>query len=187
MKKTLLMLFVLVVATGMLQAQSAEEIAMQEWMESISPNEHHTWLAQLEGEWTYTSSMWMDPSQPPTTGKGNSVKEMVMGGRYLEESHKGTSMGMPFEGKGVTAYDNAKGKYLTNWIDNFGTGFMTSEGQLEGDELITMSEYPNMTGGMDLIKSVTKIESKDKHIMTMYIVAKDGKEIKNMELIYTRK
>ncbi len=35
---------------------------------------------------------------------------------------------MDFEGHGVTAYDNAKKKFISTWIDNMGTGVMYVEG-----------------------------------------------------------
>lgn len=188
MKKTFLILIALVAATGWLQAQTPEEEAsIKAYMEFIAPNDHHAWLAQLAGEWNYKSSMWMDPSQPPLNGEGVTTKKMIMGGRYLEESHEGTSMGMPFEGLGHTAFDNAKQQYLTNWVDNMGTGFMQGAGQLEGDQLVTMTDYPNQAGGMDHIKTVTTVDGENKHTVIMYIVTPEGEDVKNMELIFTRK
>ena len=70
----------------------------------------------------------MAPGAPPDVSEGSSENRWVLGGRYLQQIYKGSSMGMPFEGIGYTAYDNVQEQYLGFWMDSFGTGLMTTEG-----------------------------------------------------------
>ena len=43
---------------------------MEAMMKAMAPGEPHKKLAKLAGDFTYTSKMWMDPSQAPTTSSG---------------------------------------------------------------------------------------------------------------------
>ncbi|TWW01199.1 DUF1579 domain-containing protein [Chitinophaga pinensis] len=168
------------------QAQSAEEKA---WMEYMKPGPVHEMIAKSDGEWSYEMSMWMDPSQPPTKGNGTTVNKMVLGGRYQESVHKSTIMGMPFEGHGLMAYDNAKKIFQSSWVDNMGTGIMNMEGTWDdATKSITFTGkmYEPMSGKDMGVKEIFKIIDDDHHHMEMYMV-NDGKEVKTMEIDFTRK
>ena len=65
---------------------------------------------------------------PPAVSEGVSEHRWILDGRYVEQVYRGKAMGMPFEGRGFTAYDNVQGKYLGCWMDTMGTGMMFSEG-----------------------------------------------------------
>src|SRR5688572_10104353 len=71
---------------------------MEAMMKAMSPGEPHKKLAKLAGDFTYTSKMWMDPSQAPATSSGTMHGDMILGGRYVRAVWKGDVMGMPFEG-----------------------------------------------------------------------------------------
>lgn len=172
----------------MAQEEMSEEEMMKAWAVAMTPNAEHKWMAELNGDWTYEQTTWMDPTKGPEVSQGKATKTMTLGGRYLRETFSGTSMGMPFQGESTTAYNTITGKYYTSWIDNMGTGFMTGEGTREGNTLNIASEAPAMDGKtMDKFRSVMEIVSKDQHNFVMYMYDKDGKEMKFMEIVYTRK
>src|SRR6185295_18628018 len=85
-------------------------------------------LDALVGNWTTHVKWWMAPGAPAQESDGTAQMSWAFGGRYLHEADTGTAMGMPFEGMGVTGYDNLKKKYVGSWIDSMGTGIMQSEG-----------------------------------------------------------
>ncbi len=186
MKKSILILALLLSYAGLTSAQGMDEEFMAKWQESMTPNENHAWLAKMEGNWTYTNYMWMEQGKDPDVTTGKAVMQMLCQGRYLQESHHGTSMNMPFEGHNTTAYDNLKGKYRTNWMDNFGTGFMTGEGTREGNVLTVMCTYPNFDGGEDKFKMVTTVKNENEHMLQMFMYDADGNELKHMEIKYKR-
>ncbi|MEM7039571.1 MAG: DUF1579 family protein, partial [Bacteroidota bacterium] len=104
------------------------------------------------------------------------------------ENNKGTSMGMPFNGTNMFAYDNILKKYQTNWVDNFGTGMMRGEGERKGNVITIHATYPSLTPGEDYkYRMVYDVKSKDMHVFHMFMIAEDGKEVKTMEITYTRK
>ena len=183
-----------VLADGV-QDKAAEEpagpdmAAMEEAMtKAKTPGEPHRFLASLAGEWTYTSKMWMDPSQPPMESAGDSTKTMIMGGRYLQEEAGGEFMGDTFSGRGVTGCDNTTGHFVNTWIDNMGTSIIYSQGQRDGNTLTLQGEYADpMTGQTMKVRSVTRIVDEDHHVFEYYMTMPGADEVKTMELSYGRK
>src|SRR3954465_13480210 len=84
---------------------------MESMMKAASPGAPQKKLARLAGDWTFTNTMWMDPSQPPVKSSGTMHGVVLMGGRYVEHTWKGDMMGMPFEGRGTEGYDNTGKQY----------------------------------------------------------------------------
>lgn len=85
------------------------------WHAYALPNDNHTVLNPLVGTWNHVVKWWMRPDSQPETSKGTSETKWVMGGRYLQHTATGTAMGQPFEGMGLTGFDN--GKQTSNDLD----------------------------------------------------------------------
>ena len=197
MKRILLLGLILVAAPALAQDKKAgakkgapdEAAAMEAMKKYATPGPEHQVLKQIAGTWTCSVKMWMKPGEPPQESPATEDAKMVMGDRYVIESVKGNFMGMPFEGSGVIGYDNIKKKYVGAWIDNMGTGIMTSEGNYDPAKKTftfesTMSDP--MTGKTGHSRDVLRIESETKLVREMY-QKMGGKEMKMMEITYTRK
>lgn len=160
------------------------------WEAYMTPGDMHAMLAKSTGTWTNEVTMWMSPGAPPTTSTGTAVNKMIMGGRYLEGMNSGDMMGMPFEGRSITAYDNAKKVFINSWIDNMGTGIMNMEGTWDdASKSITFKGKgmdPMMMKECDY-REIFKIVDDNTQIMEMYGPGPDGKEMKMMEIKSTRK
>jgi Protein of unknown function (DUF1579) len=155
----------------------------------MTPGDVHKMMAKSEGTWTGVVSMWMQPGAQTMTMTGDSKIEMILGGRYLQEKNTGTMMGMPFEGLGTTAYDNAKKIFISTWIDNAGTGMIYLEGKWDdANKSINFSgKMVDPSTGKDLpVREVLKFVDDNTHTLEMYTTA-NGKEFKSMEIKYTRK
>lgn len=169
---------------------SAEEQAfMQKWMAFASPNEHHKVLEAKVGKWNTTVKMWMSPDAPPSESKGSSEFEMGLGGRYLMDHSTGETPFGPFEGMGVTGFDNLKQRYIVGWIDNMGTGVLGAEGTYDAKTktFTYVGESPDVAAGK-YVKSRTteKLIDADKWVMESFVPGPDGKEYKCMEITYER-
>lgn len=138
-------------------AQSEEEKA---WMAYMTPGEPHKMLAEESGSWSCEMKFWMAPGAPAQTYQATAYMEMILGGRYQVSDYKGMVMGMPFEGKGTVAYDNADKIYVSTWIDN--------------------------SGERTKMREVYTIVDKNTRKMEMFNTV-DGKEFKTMEIIMKRK
>ncbi|MEJ5166924.1 MAG: DUF1579 family protein, partial [Thermoanaerobaculia bacterium] len=116
--------------------------------------------------------------------------EVELGGRFLIMEYEGTFEGMKFEGMAITGYDNAKKKYQTIWIDNFGTGFYPTEGTCTSDFKECTEEgewYDPIRKTNFKVKSITKIIDENTYKNEMYVTYANEKTFKSMELIYKRK
>lgn len=167
-------------------AQTSDE--MQAMMAYSTPGNIHKMLAKSVGSWSATLSMWMQPDAQPVSSTASCVNEMILGGRYLQAKNKGAFMGQPFEGIGVTGYDNAKKQFISTWIDNMGTGIMTMTGSW--DEASKSIQYSGMmvdpTTSKDVaVREVWRFIDDNNQVMEMYANF-NGKEFKTMEVKYTR-
>jgi hypothetical protein len=171
-------------------AMSKEQQAMMDaMMKAMVPGENHKLLASLSGNWTFAQKMWMDPAAPPQESTGTASYTMSLGGRYLESTAKGVFSGMPFEGKGVTAYDNVTKQFMASWIDNFGTGIMYMTGKYDPATkaltFLTDMDDPAKPGTKIKVREVLRFVDPNKHIMEWYEL-RAGKDVKTMEIVYTR-
>ncbi|MBI5403635.1 MAG: DUF1579 domain-containing protein [Ignavibacteriae bacterium] len=186
MKKTLL--FVLLIAFYAINS-FAQDDEMKKWMDYATPGKEHQSLAKMNGEWSFTSKMWMDPNAEPQISTGTAKFEMLLGGRYQQLTVTGKMMGMDFIGIGINGFDNAKKVYVSSWIDNVGTGLMFMEGKFDeaSKKIIFKGVMVDpMTGKDTEYKETIKAIDDNNMEMEMFTVT-DGKDIKNMEIKYTRK
>jgi hypothetical protein len=170
-------------------AAAPTEADLQAMMKAQEPGEAHRLLADLAGKWKVASKVWMDPSQPPMTSEGTSESVVLFGGRFLEENFKGTMMGIPFQGRGTLGYDNKKQRYVGTWIDSMTTSIFTYTGNWDEPSkslVCTGSMDDPMTGQPSSVRLVTRIVDKNTHVFEWYAPGPDGKEVKGMELTYTR-
>jgi len=169
-------------------AQPVDQGSMQAWQDYMKPGKVHEWLAKSEGKWKTEASMWTDPSKEPMKSIGECENKMILGGRYLTFHYTGNFMNMPFEGYGVVAYDNDKKMFYQSWVDNMGTGLMNMQGTWdEATKTITFTgtSYDALMK-MDMNeKQVMKFTDDNHYTMEMYTIM-DNREMKTMEMNYTR-
>lgn len=170
------------------EMSAEQQMMMEKWQEYMKPGEPHERMAEAVGTWDYTARMWEQPGMPPQESPGKARFETIMGGRYLVQHASGTFMGEPFEGMGITGYDNMKDKYQSMWIDSMGTGVLLSEGTCDGNVCTYYGEVPDvMQGEYKRIKSVSREIGDDRMVFEMYDRGPDGKEWKNFEIEYHRR
>jgi len=170
-------------------AQDAnQEAMMKEWQTYMAPGPEHKMLTDMVGEWEGDITMWMDPSQPPQTMKGATKYESVMDGRYIVGKFSGMMMGMPFNGMDITGFDNALKVFQNVWIDNMGTGMMSTEGKYDKstNTVIYKGKMVTPNGSKVDVRQVLKIIDKDNSTFEMFVDYGAG-ETKSMEIKYKRK
>ena len=172
-------------------APTAEQKAMMEKMtKAATPGPQHAMLMKMAGEWNATVKYQMDPSQPWQEEHSTSTVSNLMD-RYSQEVTNGSMMGQPFSGMGITGYDNVLGKYVSTWVDNMGTGIMTSTGTPDASGKVinwvgSMSDP--LTGKATKERMVTTFVDDDHHTFEMYTMPPGAKkEMKTMVIEYSRK
>lgn len=175
---------------GTIGGGADQEAMMKEWAKWAMPGDMHKQLDKMVGNWTVTTKMWMDPSAPPMESKGTAKNEWVLGGRWVRQEYSGEMMGTPFEGIGMTGYDNFKKEFISVWADNVSTTMIRSTGTCNADG----TEF-NMSGTMDepmtgerdkKFRHVWKVKSADEHTFEAYDNIPGKGEVRVMELVYTR-
>lgn len=160
---------------------------MEEYM---TLGEMHKVLAMGLGTWNTEMTGWWEEGKPPMVTKGTCEFKMIMGGRYKQSTFKGDMMGMPFEGMGITAYDNAAKVFVDTWIDNMGTGIMTMQGSYDAAAKTIESKGTCMDPVARVektMRSVMKMVDDKNMVMEMYETLKGGTERKTMEIKYAKK
>lgn len=149
----------------------------------------HKLLDPKAGKWNLEVKMFMDPKAPPEVSKGTAELKWIMDGRYLIDTTTGEFAGQKFDGHGMTGYDNLKKKYVSTWIDNFGSGIYYSEGTYDAaSKTFTFTgEMPDcLTGKFIKGRMTEKWTDNDHWTMQSYKPGPDGKEVLGMEINYTR-
>lgn len=177
---------------GQEQQSKEEQEMMKKWMDFSTPGPNHKYLEFFAGEWDAVGKLWMKPGDAPVDSKQEMKAKMLMGGRYLKYSIKGNYMGMPFDGMSITGYDNFEKKFISIWIDNWGTGIYMTEGTLDAaGKIRTETGVWNdiLSGGTNNVKMVYKTVDNDTVFYEMYMSGGiyGEKEFKSMEITYTRK
>ncbi|MFA6596559.1 MAG: DUF1579 domain-containing protein [Ignavibacteriaceae bacterium] len=162
---------------------------MKAWMEYMTPGEMHKLLAKNVGTWESTITMWMAPNTPPATNVGSSVNEMILGGRYLQSKHSGNFSGMPMEGIGLEAYDNAKKSFYSTWVDNMGTGIMYLTGKYDPatKTIIYEGTAVDPITGKDMKVRETMKYIDDSHSEMEMFTIDGGNEFKSMHIDFVKK
>lgn len=173
-------------------AGAPDEAAMMEmWQKAITPGPHHKTLEMMAGKFTSVTRWKMDPSQDWQTSEGAYEARMILGGRFLESTHTGTMMGMPFEGRGLAGYDNRTQRHVSTWADNFGTGVLSSTGTCDetGKRLTFEGEMPDPMVADKTVayKYVIHVKNEDEFTFSWYMPDPAGGEMwESMNITYTR-
>ena len=167
---------------------AATQAMMETWQKYASPNDNHNVLNPLVGTWSHVVKWWMTPDSQPETSKGTTETKWMMGGRFLRHAVKGTAMGQPFEGMGLTGFDNGRQIYQTLWMDNMGTGMMLGEGTYDpGKKTLTdKGRFTDPMIGQRSYRGVITFVDDVHYRYEMYVADKHGKEFRMMEIVYTR-
>ncbi|HSB46243.1 MAG TPA: DUF1579 domain-containing protein [Nitrospira sp.] len=166
-----------------------QQAMMELWKKLATPGEPHKLFASLTGSWTTQTKEWMEPGKPPTESTGTAEMKMLLDGRFLYQEYNAQMMGQPFSGIGIDAYDNMSKKYVTAWMDTMGTGIFVMEGTASADgKTITLKgSHPEPGGGKMTHRAVWKIVDSNTQTFDMYGAHHGGKEMKMLEISYTRK
>ena len=155
------------------------------WTDYATPSKAHEMLAKDTGTWDAEMTFWMPETPEPQKATSVATYKMILNGKYQEGVFKGDMWGMPFEGRGTTAYDNASKQFITTWIDNMGTGMLVSRGQYdETSKTITFSGamVDPVTGKEKKVKEIITYIDDNTQKMEMFDIDANGKEFKNMEI-----
>ena len=165
---------------------------MEAFLKAAEPVEQHAGLARFAGTWNAHVKHWMEPGATPVEETGTMVNTMVLGGRFLKSEFSGQMMDMEFRGLGTWGYNTITQRFESSWHDTFGTGILFMSGSVDAAGTVyTSTGEMDMPMGMGRLKQreVLTFVNADTHVMEFFSPdpAQDGKEVRMMEITYTRK
>jgi len=172
------------------QNMSAQEKAMMEaYAKAGTPGPAHAALAKMAGSYDLKIRSWNAPDAPPMESTGTATRRMTLGDRVMVEEVSSSMMGQPFTGFGMHGYDNVTGKHWATWNDSMSTGVMVSQGQCDAKGACSYTGSWNDPVTRAEIKSrmTTRWTEPGTELFEMYAPGPDGKEMKMMEIAYTRR
>jgi hypothetical protein len=163
------------------------EAEMEKLMAELgTPGAHHKWLETHAGAWTLAVKSYGQDGKVEESTATAELK-MILGGRFQVQEFHGTFQGKPFDGFGLTGYDNAKKEFVNYWFDSMTTAPSFARGQRSDDgKTLTLSgvwDLPNMSMPFKYV-STMKSEKEMSFSMTGTF---GGQEMPMMEATYTRK
>lgn len=171
------------------QLTAEQQAEMEAYAKAGTPGAPHAALAAAVGSYDLKLKSWYEPGGEPTEETGTATRQMILGGRVLVESMDATVMGAPFIGHGMSGYDNVVDEFWSTWMDNMSTGVMVSKGTCNA-----MGACEFRGGWNDPIKKgpvkarmTSRWTGPTTQVFEMYGPARDGKEMKMMEIVYTKK
>jgi len=166
-----------------------QQAEMEAYMNAGTPGPEHALMAKEVGTYDVAVKSWMDPAAPPMESTGTATRSMILDGRVQVEEFSGSMMGMAFTGRGMTGFDKVTGKYWSTWMDSMSTGMMVSEGTCTEDQVCTFVGTWNDPVKKAPVTSrvVTRWTGPTTQHFEMYGPGRDGKEMKMMEMTYTKK
>lgn len=169
---------------------SPEEAAMMAaYQNAGTPGAPHEALAKTAGTYDLAIRSWNAPGAEPVASTGTATRSMALGGRVMVEEMQSEMYGQPFTGHGMHGYDNVTGKHWSTWNDSMSTGLMVAGGTCDeaGACTFTGSWNDPVTKGEVKARMTTKWTSPTVEVFEMYTPGPDGKEMKMMEITYTKR
>ena len=167
-----------------------QKAEMEAYMKAATPGAPHQAMASSVGSYDLKVKSWHEAGAPAMEDAGTATRTLALGGRVLVEEVSSTMMGMPYTGHGMFGYDNVTGKYWSTWNDTMSTGLMVSHGTCDAQ----MKRCTLSGSWVDPIKKTpvkarmtTQWTSPTTEVFEMYGPGRDGKEMKMMEITYTKK
>jgi len=170
---------------------SEEEKKAIEVMEAYAtPSEKHKYLQYFVGEWDSLMKFLDEKGSVMMTGTQTITVKSIFGERFLWATLKGVLYEKPYEAYVITGFNNYKKEIFAFQISSSGTAYFISSGTLSEDNKVrteTGTMDDELTGKKINVKAVTTLIDQDHYTYDFYLVDETGKEIKYMEILYTRK
>ncbi len=161
----------------------------ESWRMLAEPGQQHQLLDIFAGTWQVEGRFETQPGQPPEIASGTMVSTWQLGQRWLRQEYTGSmpSLGR-FEGLGFFGYDNAKGKFVTTWMDTLSTTAMTSHGLFnENAGSFTLTGSFTGTDGVTYTqRQVVTVQTRDSYTIALTLIGPDQVETPSGTVTYTR-
>ncbi|MCI0555045.1 MAG: DUF1579 domain-containing protein [Anaerolineae bacterium] len=151
--------------------------------EKSSGSPHH-FLAQLAGNWTGTSRLWLEPDSLTDESAAAGSIQIILDGRFALYLYQGSIEGEPQHGMFTFGYNTLLDRYEASWVDSYhnNTAIMFCTGNPTENGFFVLGHYPDPTGGPDWgWRTEVTLLDEDHLIITAYNIDPEGGEAKATE------
>lgn len=170
--------------------QMTPEMMQEAFKKAGTPGQEHAMLKMYVGTWNTVAKEYMPGSPEPRLTKGVAVLKPVLGGRQIEQVYTAVDKGEKFEGRGMLGYDNVAKKYVSTWVDTMITAQLRDEGVYDAAaKKLVFAGKVNCPVSGDLMETRSVLSAVENNSFTYEMFVKDpsGKEMKAVEVVYTKK
>ncbi|MCK6448644.1 MAG: DUF1579 domain-containing protein [Planctomycetes bacterium] len=179
-------LFLLASASVALITATAFAVRQDDAPQMPEPTAEHKLLMERVGTWDAKMKMWA-PDAPPMEATGVE-KNRAVGEFHVVSEFTSNMMGMNFEGHGVSSWDPSKKKFFSIWTDSTEPSPLLMEGSYDAKtRTLTLVGENMMMGQRIKMREVVTFKDADHATFEMFVPGPDGKEMKSMQIDYTRK
>lgn len=155
------------------------------------PAPQHDLLKPFVGSFRAEVRMWMAPGDPMVSG-GTMTNTLELGGLFLRQHYTGDDQPGPvpaFEGRGYWGFNKTTGLFEGFWIDTASSVMQHETGNVDGSGRVwtMVGEFTDPGSGKPMRKkSVIRLTDENHHSMEMFMPGPDGREVRTMEILYSR-
>lgn len=167
---------------------SPDKALAARYARAMATDEHHAWLAGLEGKWKTSSRYTVRAGAPAVESTGSSEFKMLMDGRFLVENHDAAGSAGPFRGMGITGYNTVTGKFERVWADTSSTAMLVSQGEFDAQagqvKWVDTWSDPATSARRELTSVLKKVD--EKQFTFQQMDSTNGTEFKRLVVLYKR-